>query len=314
MVVLVCPLDWGLGHVMRCIPLIDGLIRDGHEVICCGDGMSGEVLKREYPNCKYINLPGYKIEYSTGNSQMLRLLLQVPKIVRGIAREHCAVGEIVREYGVDMVISDNRYGLYGSGAKSIFITHQLNIKTPVKWVSGIINIINHWFINCYDECWVPDIESDGNLSGELSHGGKFVDSGVGEGRIKYIGFLSRFRNVDADSNVPLLGIVSGVEPQRSIFARHLIDEFKRDGRKAEIVLGLPIDEGNVVVDRNLTIYSYLNGNELATKIAGAEMVVCRSGYSTLMDMQVFGKKLKLVPTPGQTEQEYLAKHYENTRI
>jgi len=36
-------------------------------------------------------------------------------------------------------------------------------------------------------------------------------------------------------------------------------------------------------------------------------VISRSGYTTIMDLAVLEKKAYFIPTPGQNEQEYLAK-------
>lgn len=312
MVILISPLDWGLGHATRCIPIINELLANGHSVVCATDGNAHEILQKEFPLVQHVPLKGYNIKYSKGNSQTIKLLLQLPKAMNAIWREHRQIGKLIDEHNIDIVISDNRYGLYSTKAKTIFITHQIYIKTPFKFLSSIANTVNHWFISKFDKCWIPDIDDFINISGELSYnevGNSFIKRQLRLKKLSYIAPLSHLSHKETknEKDDSILAIISGVEPQRSILEKILIKELVKCGKKAEMVLG-KTGNNEIVKSGQLTIYSYLDGEQLRDKIISAKTIICRSGYSTLMDMAVLKKNPILIPTPGQTEQEYLAKY------
>src|ERR1019366_5512486 len=165
--ILICLLNWGLGHATRCIPIIRLLRKKNAEIIIAADGRSLELLKQEFPDLEFIRLQGYDINYPTGDSMILKMFFSIPKIVNGIYKEHQILKKIIKEKKIDIVISDNRFGLWNKKIKSIFITHQLMIKT--LFAEKLLHRINLYFIKKYDECWVPDVECASNLSGDLSH-------------------------------------------------------------------------------------------------------------------------------------------------
>jgi uncharacterized protein (TIGR00661 family) len=303
--ILLAPLDWGLGHATRCVPVIYGLIQKNCNVLIAAEGKIKMLLQKEFPGLVFIDLKGYRIHYSK-NSWMLPLQIsrQIPKIISTIQYENERLREIVKEHDVHGIISDNRYGFYHESIPSVFITHQLRIKTPLgKLVDDLIQSINYKYINCFSECWVPDSEDENNLAGELSHPEKepIVP-------IKYIGTLSRFRATDVQSARHLLILLSGPEPQRTGFENLLIQQLNEYKGLVVLVRGLPGETVNLNLTPNISVYNHLLAEELNQKINEASMIISRCGYSTVMDLAALKKRSILVPTPGQTEQEYLAKH------
>ena len=62
--IIVAPLNWGLGHATRCIPIINGLLENGFEPIIASDGVALELLKKEFPKLISFELPSYNIKYA----------------------------------------------------------------------------------------------------------------------------------------------------------------------------------------------------------------------------------------------------------
>ena len=206
--VLICPLNWGLGHAARCIPIIRELILMHKKVVVAGHGKSLTLLKLEFPGLDFVELSGVEINYGTSGFSLAAMLLQFPKMIRSVYKEHRQLKQIINEKNIHLVISDNRFGCWSDSVKSIFITHQLFIKLPSRWrmLTRLVNAVNHYFINKYDECWVPDENSDPNLSGELSHGNSQLSN------VKFIGTLSRFNLLEKEKNnsqYEVLVILSG---------------------------------------------------------------------------------------------------------
>ncbi len=298
--VLICPLDWGLGHATRVFPVIQELIQRGCEVAVATSGPALALLKKEFPDLHFYRIAGYEPSYSASGSLVWSMAMQVPKFVRTIQTEHEEIESIVWQDGFDLVISDNRYGCWSKEVPSVLITHQLTIQAP-KFLSGIINFINRLQIMKFSTCWVPDWEGSKSLSGDLS----FSDGLP----VTYIGPLSRFiipptGPGKANKRYEALALVSGPEPQRKIFENLLRDQLKKWGRTALLVCGLPEREERKE-DGALKVVSHLPSVELNLAILESEMVISRPGYSTIMDLARLGKKAIFIPTPGQTEQEYL---------
>ena len=211
---------------------------------------------------------------------------------------------VIKEHGIDAVISDNRYGLYHPAIPSIFITHQLLIKTGFgKFADGLLQQFNYDFINRFTECWIPDEEGDSNLGGDLSHPDEKPEI-----PLKYLGPLSRFNNLPAESveETHLLLLISGPEPQRSILEQLLIEQLSDYNDKVVFVRGLPGNTDQLETGDHIEVYDHLPAKELKQKFEQAHLVISRCGYSTVMDLAAMKKKCILIPTPGQTEQEYLA--------
>jgi hypothetical protein len=246
--ILVAPLDWGLGHASRCIPVIRELLVQGAEVWLAGEGAQEQLLKTEFPALPFLHLYGYRIRYSKNAAGLFwKMIQQSPKIRRAIRYEHDWLEKEISEHGFDAVISDNRYGLYHSSIPCIFITHQLTIKSPLgAWTEKIIQKRNYTYINHFNECWVPDAAGENNLAGALSHPDKKPTVPV-----KYIGLLSRFeKNETSEIKNHLLVILSGPEPQRSIFENKIIEEISHYNGTAAIVRGLP-GEASIIPSTNM---------------------------------------------------------------
>lgn len=300
---MVAPLEWGLGHATRCIPIIKELIIQNCEVFIAAEGATFSLLKHEFPDVIFLPLMGYRVRYSRKKNFLpWKILSQFPKMTFTIYKEHQWLKKVVKEYKIDAVISDNRFGLYHSKIPCVYITHQLLIKTGNAFSEIIAKRIHYYFIKKYKECWVPDFEKAG-LAGELSHPKKLP------GNVKYIGCLSRFEIIQAEKKYDLLIMISGPEPQRTIFEQELLKELTSYPGKALFIRGLP--GSNVELkneNESLEIKNHISSQELNEAIMQSDMVISRCGYTTVMDLIKLQKQAILIPTPGQTEQEYLAKY------
>jgi uncharacterized protein (TIGR00661 family) len=305
---LICPLDWGLGHATRCVPVIKGFIDSGANVIIAADNRPLSFLKKEFPLLQFIKFPGYDIRYPEKGSMILKMLFSFPRILSRIKRERKYLQKIIDEHKIDVVVSDNRYGLQNKKVKCIFITHQLTVKCPawLKIFEHIIFLINKYFIKKFDECWIPD---SGELSAKYD---RFKN-------IHFIGIMSRFQNDQIHSSEILkydvLCILSGPEPQRTVFEKIILEQLKEiKDLKTLIVRGITENESTSEISENIQMVSHLGTHKLAKAIVEAKVVVCRPGYSSIMDIVTLGGKVIFVPTPGQTEQEYLGKYYEERKL
>jgi uncharacterized protein (TIGR00661 family) len=304
--VMVAPLDWGLGHTTRCIPIIKELLNQKYPVILAGDERAKTIYNSEFPGLPFIYLKGYKISYSSFRFLLpFKLALQIPRILKTIRNENKWLKKIIAEYPINIVISDNRYGLYNKKIKSIFITHQLAIKTSLGFkTDAFIQKLNYSFINQFNKCWIPDTQSEPSLAGDLSH--PFKDPSI---QIRYLGALSRFRNDGINSEKKhLLFLLSGPEPQRTQLEKMLVEQSKNYKGNIVVVRGLPTSKERLQFPANFTIFNHLPADTLKEFIAASAFVIARCGYSTIMDMVTMKQKCILIPTPGQTEQEYLARH------
>jgi len=312
--ILICPLDWGLGHATRMVPVIELILSKGALVTIAADNGPLEFLKLRFPNCDFIKLKGFEAKYPKGDNMAFKMAMQFPAMIRAARKAKNQLEEIIEKHKIDVVISDNRYELSTENAYSIFITHQLNIQA--KGIQSIfkplINTIINAYIKKYNELWIPDFEGDENLSGNLSHKVKPpIDNYF------FIGPLSRFSNVvikELPKKYDIMAILSGPEPQRSIFEKLLEKELLNSGLKCIILSAKPSlnKQENI---KNILKVSHLPDNEFAQTIMESELIISRPGYSTIIDLIHFGKRAIFIPTPGQTEQEYLAdrlklkKHY-----
>ena len=306
--ILISPLDWGLGHATRCIPVIRLLLKKNAAVIIAGDGRSLELLKQEFPALEFIRLKGYSIHYQEDGSMVWKMFLSIPSILAGIAAENKALKRIIKEKNIHVVISDNRFGLWNKTIKSVFITHQVMIKTP--FAEKLLHRINVFFIKKFDECWIPDTAAENNLSGDLSHQYPLPPNAF------YIGALSRFaalppnpfpKGVKAErAKHDVLAVISGPEPQRTIFEKIISEQLLQQDTKALVVCGKTEEQYTVLMKQNVQFVNHLNAAEMQEAICDSKIIIVRSGYSTVMDLAALGKKAIFIPTPGQTEQEYLA--------
>jgi len=313
--ILVCPLDWGIGHATRCVPIIDELLEQGANVVIGADKRPLAFLKSEYPQLKTIVFPGYEFSYPKNGNMVIKMGLQVPRILAGIRREHILLDKIINENKIDAVISDNRFGLWSKRIPSIFMTHQLKVKMPGKNQFGenLLFRLNKWFIEKYKECWIPDFAGENNLSGKLSHFQNDI------GSLYFIGLLSRFskmtktRNKGINFTNDILVVLSGPEPQRTIFEKKLLNELQKLDLKCIVVGGKTELKEEKEISENILFYSHLDSNDLFEAFQNSGFIISRPGYSTIMDLAVLGKKAVFIPTPGQTEQEYLAQRFHEMK-
>jgi uncharacterized protein (TIGR00661 family) len=300
--ILIAPLNWGLGHATRCIPIIKALEENGFTPIIASDGIALEMLRKEFPNLQTLELPSYQIEYAkNGAFFKWKLIANSPKMILAILREKKIIKKWIAEHTISGIISDNRLGVHSKKVPSVFITHQLNVLTgDTTWITSKLH---QKIIRKYDECWVPDTAVLGaqNLSGKLGH----LDSTPLN--IKYIGLLSRFQKKEVPEKYQLMVLLSGPEPQRSILEELLkIEVLSFDG-KVVFIKGKIEKDQKKETNQNITFYNYMTSAELELTLNESKMVLCRSGYTSIMDLAQLGKKAFFIPTPGQYEQEYLAK-------
>ncbi len=309
MKVLITVLDWGLGHATRCIPVIRELLLRGCIVSVAGNGDSLTLLKNEFPALAYFDLPGYDPVYPSRGRMAIRMAFQLPKFFKVIRKEHRVIESLVQTENFDLIISDNRYGCWSEHIPGIFITHQLNIQLPenFSWLSKAVNRLQSKLINKFSTCWIPDFpDTETNLSGDLSKVDKAVLS-----RVVHVGPLSRFKAVYEERiEYDIVCILSGPEPQRSIFEEKVLSQLKKSALRYLVVRGVFKKMQEVMPN---TVAS-LNSHDLQDVISRSLVVIARSGYSTIMDLVAMRKKAVVIPTPGQTEQEYLAKRLSERGI
>jgi UDP-N-acetylglucosamine transferase subunit ALG13 len=303
--ILVAPLDWGLGHATRCIPSIRQLMHQKCHVLLGASGRTETLLRTEFPALEVLPLPGYNISYGGNRWESFgKLLLQIPRIIEVTDEEHDWLHRMIPEYGIRAVISDNRYGLFNEGIHSVFITHQLLIKSSLgATADGMLQKLNYEYVNAFNEVWVPDVAGTPNLAADLAHPEHMPSVPV-----QYLGTLSRLEVSEQEPDGPLLILLSGPEPQRGILENLLLEQLPRYTKPVVFVRGLPGDTDLPSAGSNVLFVNHLPSTELQALMQRAAMVVSRSGYSTIMDLIALGKRSILIPTPGQPEQEYLAQH------
>lgn len=333
MKILVAPLNWGLGHASRCVPLVQQFIDEGHEVIIGGDGESLTLLRKHFPKLRYVYLAPLKLRYGKGRRQVWTMIKAMPKLLSWAMKDHALLQAVLREEKFEMVLSDNRFGCYLSPQtrkvnpelRSVYMTHQRHIFLPRgwRWLEGIAERLHARVCAKHNEVWVPDYEEkERSLSGELGHP-KISNFKSHISNLRYIGPQSRFapyRDVRNGHGMvaemssrrtelyETVAVLSGLEPQRTILEREIAARYAGKEESVLIVQGL-MNRPNTKMKRgNITLVPYAGDEELAKALIGAKHIIARSGYSTIMDLEALGvlEKAELIPTPGQSEQEYLA--------
>jgi UDP:flavonoid glycosyltransferase YjiC (YdhE family) len=304
--ILVAPLNWGLGHATRCMPVINLLMRYGAEVIIGGEGRSLCLLKAAYPNATFIDLPAYNISYSQNSLMVWKTLVDTPRLLKVFKEEHRLLDQLVGELHLNAVLSDNRYGLWTDKIPSVFMCHQLAVIMPpvLSWTRRYVYELHLKYIAKFRFLWIPDHAGENSLSGELTHKYPLPN------HARFIGPLSRFPSAKSPGQVTtanqILILLSGPEPQRTILEQKVSLQAAADlGRRYVIVRGIT-EEQKIREEGNILWYNFLDSQDLLDLVRSSEVIVARSGYSTVMDLAVLGKKALFIPTPGQTEQEYLA--------
>ncbi len=331
MKILVCPLNWGLGHAARCVPIINILLQQGHKVTLAGYGRSLSFLEQEFPQLSAERLLGKTIRYNSSKHLLMGVAIQLPSFFLSVIEEHFAVAKIIRNYRIQMVISDNRFGVWNRKTKNIYISHQLRIQLGShvfmgRFMEEILEHSQKYVLAPFQEVWTPDVLESPSLSGKLSHSPKRWKNQV------YIGPLSRFtKNIGSASQdssgdlgdgiqFEILALVSGPEPARETFEKLLLTEMNKIPGKHILVQGKPeltkkhqkIEKS---IDGNVHVYPHMSGDKLFSLINSAKYIICRSGYTTVMELASLEKKnVMFVPTPGQPEQLYLAEKYQEEQI
>jgi UDP:flavonoid glycosyltransferase YjiC (YdhE family) len=310
--ILVGILDWGLGHATRSVPLISYLLQTKCQIFIATSGPQKKILQEAFPKAVFLDPPQYNIQYPSGGKQLtLSILRQLPRFKKLIDKEHQWVQKVVSEKNINLIISDNRYGFHAPGIRSAFITHQLSPRSGFGPVADLVaRKLHYGFIRSFDECWVPDLESNGGLAGALSHPPSLPDN------VTYIGPLSRFllgEDTLQESTLGeygILAVMSGPEPARTEFEYLIRRQLKAIGKPHLLVRGLPGNKERLAQHE----LNHAGARELEELMTQAGVVICRSGYTSVMDLVRLRKKAVLVPTPGQTEQEYLAEHLQEKKL
>lgn len=309
--VLIAPLDWGLGHATRCIPVIRELLKSGHEVVIAADGSIKLLLQEEFPQLRFVHLSGYGLAYSSWMPAWLKILFLVPQIIMAAFGEHRWLKKTIRMLRPDVVISDNRFGLWNKSVCTVYITHQVMIKCPawLKIFEPVLYFIHRAIIRRYNFCWIPDYPGTSNLSGDLSHRYPLPANAA------FISPLSRFAHTNENPPVEYDAciILSGPEPARSAFEKIIRKQLQSYSGRTVFVLGKPGSGGDVIAGHS-RIASHMPAADLLKIIRASRLVICRSGYSSVMDLHALRKQAVLIPTPGQTEQEYLAGYLSSQKI
>jgi len=298
--ILVAPLNWGLGHATRCIPIIEALENHGYEPVIASNGAALELLKKEFPLLTALELPEYHIEYAKrGAFFKFKMLLQIPRMFMTVRRENKIVCNLVREYGLCGIISDNRLGAFCKSAPSVFITHQLNLLTGNT--TYLTSRIHTFFVRRYRQCWIPDVAGNRNLSGKIGH---TEDEHL---NLKYIGPISRLHKRATQKKFDLMVLLSGPEQQRALLEIKLRQELTGYNGRTIFIRGVVEPVEKILQENNITYYNFMNTADLEQAFNESEMVLCRPGYTNVMDLAKLGKRAFFIPTPEDGEQVYLAK-------
>ncbi len=306
--ILIAPLNWGLGHATRLIQIVRHY-KPLHHIILAGNEPSISVLTQQFPDLKAIELSKQIFYFDRHFFSPINILRFNSRLKKSIRNDYKAIKVLIVQHKIDIIISDNRYGLRHPDTYNILITHQLMLKLPSPW-SFLENMVHRNIlrkIRKFDACWVPDFSGKENLSGDLSHRYPLPEN------VKFINPLSRFQNIialPAEKNKKVLAILSGPEPQRNEFEKKLEQIFINKNITATILLGKP-NLTKSTRNNLLTKLPNVTDDEFINLVRNHTIILARAGYSTIMDFYFLQIPIVLVPTPKQTEQMYLAQHLKN---
>ena len=306
--IMVAPLNWGLGHATRCIPLIEALQTHGFKVLIASDGPALQLLQKEFPDLESIELPAYRIKYpSKGVLFKWSIFFKLPHFYQTMRAEERVIGRLIKDGSIDGIISDGRFGVRASSIPSIYITHQLNVLTGnTSWISSKMH---QSIIKKFHECWVPDVNHEA-----LNHSGRLGHLKTSTFPIKYFGIVSRMKKNPQPISIDILVLISGPEPQRAYLESILKKNLKKSKKTIVMVRGVVEEEQIWEETKNIRIVNFMKSSELEQAINSSEVIISRPGYSTVMDLSLMEKKVFFIPTPGQFEQEYLAKRLKHLGI
>ena len=301
-VVLFALLDWGMGHATRTAPLIQFAVDQGWAVHVATKGTALAFLRTQFsPEAiSFHTKPGPDITYAKRGTWM-KIAAQVPEFLNSIRKETSWTAEFVARHGITHIVSDNCYGVHHPDIRCVLMSHQLQLPVP-NAVAALASTFVNKHAAQFRSVWIPDDESVG-LSGALTSHHQLPHA-------EYVGILSRLSPHAAQGNWRTVGMVSGPEPHRKLMELALLRWMKGIPGPCLLIAGRPGDE--VEVNDHVTVWPDPSAEDLAGALRGAETIVCRSGYSSLLDLAALGQRAILVPTPGQPEQLLLARHWAQT--
>ncbi len=309
--VLFAVCSWGLGHAVRDLPLMKRIIKEGYQLTVIGEGRSLRFLKEELKgSCSYREIPDYSPAYSKKNFSVTKFVSSLPIYIGEIIQEHNRIEKLVKLHHYDRIVSDSRFGVYKRGIPSFFIFHQLRFITPrrVKFFERFTEGFNYLFKDNFDKFLVPDTEENG-LSGDLSHNLLYFK----QDKVEYLGPISDLERKDLSQDIDYFISLSGPEPQRSVLEKKIINQVSSLKGKVVVTLGKPEEEKTEYLSDNIQVFSCFNRKKQQEMMNKAKLIVTRPGYTTLMELAFLGKKALFIPTPGQTEQLYLANYHKNKK-
>ena len=295
-------LNWGLGHVTRCVSLIEQLKRQSNSVFVFCNQEQRSIFRQYIKEVEFIDHKGYPFDFRGKGNFKLDLFRSLFALYSYAKKDSEFAKESVQLYDLDLIISDQRYGFFTSQVPSIFITHQLTF--PLRGIYGLFNIVNRKEISKFDTVWVMDNHE--HLAGSLSFNKRIK-------HVVHIGHHSRFLllNIDQLKSIKSVLIINGPR----IYSRYLLDQFEKQlcSDEIEYVIGNPDNQKDL--DQIDTKATFIPNTDMARAdevMASAKVICGYFGYSTLMDCRVLKCSYDLIPTPGQLEQVYLAKLHKKS--
>ncbi|MEZ4983813.1 MAG: hypothetical protein R2795_02045 [Saprospiraceae bacterium] len=303
---LIAVLDWGLGHASRCVPLIRQWQAEGQHVVVASSGSALQLLRIAVPDCEWIELPAYRITYPS-NNMVWNMARQVPHIAKVVWQEHYILRHYCQQQKVARVVSDGRFGCFDNKKNSIWMAHQLQIQHANVVVRRLANALYHaWVRRHFGAVWIPDVPTADSLAGNLAKPLAGLST-------TWLGPLSRFANqptTASETTYNWVAILSGPEPQRTRLEEKILQQLPLIPGKHLLIRGVPGDTHPTPLYENIDSVDWLTGDDLHARVMAGSKLICRSGYSTLMDLHYWKKRALLIPTPGQTEQVYLAQYWQ----
>lgn len=311
--VLYAVYNWGLGHATRSLVLIRALLARGdHVTILMEPGAGMTLLHSELGDAvEYYPFPDTPAPFSRYPAVFyIRMSLSMPWVLAGYRREHRLTERLVKARQFDCVVSDSRIGVWSAAVPSYVIFHSIHQIIPgrIRWMERLVEWGQRRLLHGFTKVLIPDMEVDGGLSGDLGH---YPHFDWGRDRLVYIGPLADVRRAEFAEDLDYFFSVSGIEPQRSLFAGRVLAALPQLRGRIAVTLGDPTRVNEVRQVGAATVYGYLDRSRQAEMLNRARVVITRSGYTTLMELAELGKRALFVPTPGQSEQEYLARFHHD---
>lgn len=303
-VVIVAPLNWGMGHASRCIPVIEMLSKYCKKVILASNGVALDLLTKEFPLLSTEELPSYDIKYKYRNI-LTNIIISTPTIVRAIDRERKNADILAKKHNATVILSDNRLGFRSRHTHNFYITHQMNLVHSSKLVAQIGTFIHRRFYSKFDLCLVPDYGDQRALAPDMSQSHYK--------NVIFVGPLTRINKISLALDNDILALLSGPEPQRTTLENDLVPLLSSfNNYKITLIRGThKAAEYHVNNGDHLNIIDFATTDVIEYYLNRSRLLISRSGYSTIMDIHNLDIGNVFIPTPGQTEQEYLANHLSN---